>query len=126
MCHYRQLLETTSPMLRTATNSPPNFSETLGIDGKTLLLTHVYPSRHEYLTALYRHICVMNRKQLFQVWKSIGQGLRRGPRFASLDDAVRFAFSHQNNASYAIQMPSGNWHKFGRNSCILHRTGRTC
>jgi hypothetical protein len=46
---------------------------------------------------------------MFQVWKSDGDSLCRGPRFRSLDDALRYVNSGSTGASFAIQQPDGQW-----------------
>jgi len=46
---------------------------------------------------------------LFQVWSSSGDGLKAGPRFRLLGDAIRFTNANAMEASFAIRGPSGNW-----------------
>ena len=61
---------------------------------------------------------------MYQIWTSGGSGLKKGPRFAALRDAVRFASRHRLVASCAIALPSGGFHRFEHYGCILHRPGR--
>lgn len=51
----------------------------------------------------------MKRETLYEVWFSRGEGLRPGPRFRQREDAERYVFSHEGEASFALRAPDGRW-----------------
>jgi len=52
--------------------------------------------------------------QLYEVWFSQGDGLRRGPRFRLLHDAEIYVAQHRREATFAVKGPDGHWTTFAR------------
>lgn len=49
------------------------------------------------------------KPKLFEVWMSRGEGLKNGPRFGKLVDALNYVGAHLDEASFAIRLPEGGW-----------------
>jgi len=48
--------------------------------------------------------------EMYQLWRSRGEGMERGPKFRILADALRYIDSHIHEASYAIRASDGSWY----------------
>jgi succinate dehydrogenase/fumarate reductase flavoprotein subunit len=63
----------------------------------------------------------MRATPIFEIWWSQGGGVRRGPGFRWIEDAIRYVQEHRDEATHAIRLRGGPWHRWEDGSVFLRR-----
>lgn len=63
----------------------------------------------------------MAKPWLFEIWMSSGSGMRPGPKFSKLTDALHHVERHIGEASFAIKLPNGTWFETSDHEVIFAR-----
>lgn len=65
----------------------------------------------------------MGKLGFFEVWVSSGVGMKPGPEFSRLTDALRYVGAHLDEGAFAIRLPNGMWFEDAEGGIIFSRLG---
>ena len=63
----------------------------------------------------------MSTSKQYEVWWSKGQGSQCGPRFTSLEQALKYVAEHAGQASFAIRQPDDTWYRNANGTVVFSR-----